>query len=116
MGVYSESGALRISVGDTSGKGRYASDGSVRATIVTGTSYTGLYAPDGSLNIVAEDGKLYHPCGAVRGIPSVGLPGLHTPSGAFYLQGLNLITDAILTEAGDKITQEDTKYLLLDIV
>ena len=47
----------------------YADDGSVRVTVVTGTSITGLYAPDRSMNVIegipGVHRGLYHPCGAM---------------------------------------------------
>lgn len=92
MAVYSQTGALKVTVNDTTGKGRYAADGSIRVTVVLGTSYTGLYANDGSMNVVDEVGSLYHPCGAIRGIAALGTyTGLYSPSGALYMDGLTAL-------------------------
>lgn len=95
MGVYSDSGALKITVNDTSiPVGRYAADGSIRITVVSGTSYTGLYAPDGSMNVVDVTGEsistykgLYHPSGAIRGrlAPFDSYFGFYAPDGSLYL-------------------------------
>jgi hypothetical protein len=47
----------------------YADDGSLRITVVNGTTLTGLNAPDGSMYVVegnpAIHRGLYHPCGAM---------------------------------------------------
>lgn len=89
MGIYTSTGALKVLSGDTSGRGLYAPDGSVRITVVPGTSYTGRYAADGSLNVVNEAGPLIHPCGALRGQTSLlTYTGLSSPSGALYMDGL----------------------------
>jgi len=89
MGVYSEKGTLKVTVNDTTGVGRYAADGSIRVTLVSGSTYTGINAADGSMNVVNEEGSLYHPCGAVRGRTALGTyTGVYSPSGAFYMEGL----------------------------
>ena len=104
MGVYSESGALKITVSDTSAPlGRYAADSSIRVTIVTGSTYTGLYAPDGSMNVVAEEGSLYHPCGAVRGVVPNGAQGLYSPAGALYMEGLSFTVNNIIWDTGNNL-------------
>lgn len=89
-GVYSPTGAIRVIKNDTSvSRGLYAADGSLRITVVTGSSYTGRYATDGSLNVVNESGSLYHPCGAIRGVPALTTyTGRYSPSGALYMAGL----------------------------
>lgn len=89
-GLYSLTGAIRVTINDTSvSYGLYAADGSLRITVVTGSSYTGLYAADGSINVVNEAGSLYHPCGAIRGRPALTTyTGRYSPSGAFYMAGL----------------------------
>lgn len=89
-GVYSPTGAIRVIKNDTSvSHGLYAADGSLRITVVTGSSYTGRYATDGSLNVVNESGSLYHPCGAIRGVPAITTyTGRYSPSGALYMAGL----------------------------
>jgi hypothetical protein len=50
----------------------YNSNGQIKITTVTGSSYTGLYAADGSWNVVINDGSaykgLYHPCGAYNAV------------------------------------------------
>lgn len=115
MGVYSESGALKITVNDTSAPlGRYAADGSVRVTIVSGTAYTGLYAPDGSMNVIPEEGSMYHPCGAIRGVIPYGTQGLYSPAGALYMDGLDLGFNNLETEDGYNLLQEDTDFILLE--
>jgi hypothetical protein len=114
MGVYSEAGNLKITVNDTTGVGRYAADGSIRVTLVSGSTYTGVYASDGSMNVVNEDGSLYHPCGAVRGIIPYGGLGLHTPSGAFYLDGLDQSFDNLETEDGFNLLLETGEFILLE--
>lgn len=92
MGIYSSTGALKVTVNDTQSKGAYAADGSARVTVVPGTTYTGLYAADGSMNVVAEDGPLYHPCGAIRGKAALATyTGLSSPSGAMYMDGLTFV-------------------------
>ena len=94
MGIYSATGALKVTVNDTLNKGRYAADGSVRVTVVPGTAYTGLYAADGSMNVVIEDGFLYHPCGALRGKAALTTyTGLSSPFGALYMDGLTISFD-----------------------
>jgi len=114
MGVYSSSGALQVKVNEA-GTGRYAADGSVRITIVSGSTYTGLYAADGSMNLVLEDGALYHPCGAVRGVMVYsGDRGLHTPSGAFFIDGYDQSFSNLETEDGFNILLENGKFLLLE--
>lgn len=114
MGVYSSSGALQVKVNET-GTGRYATDGSVRVTIVDGTAYTGLYALDGSLNFVLEDGSLYHTCGAVRGVMVYsGNKGLHTPSGAFFIDGYDQSFSNLETEDGFNLILENNSFLLLE--
>lgn len=94
MGVYSESGNLKITVNDTTGVGRYAADGSIRVTLVTGNTYTGIYAADGSMNVVDVTGEsistykgLYHPSGAIRGrlAPFDSYSGFYAPDGSLYL-------------------------------
>jgi hypothetical protein len=48
---------------------KYASDGSINITVVSGDVFTGVMASDGSLNVVVADGTylgLYHPCGAIQ--------------------------------------------------
>lgn len=70
--------------------GIYASDGSIRYTVVDGTTGTGLYAADGSVNVVVNDttySGLYHPCGAWRASTGTGV-GLYDASGAYYLSSL----------------------------
>ena len=114
MGIYSESGNLKVTVNDTTGVGHYAADGSVRITLVPGTTYTGLYGADGSMNVVKEDGAMYHPCGAVRGIIPYGGLGLHTPSGAFYMDGLDQSFDNLETEDGFNLLQETGEFILLE--
>lgn len=116
MGVYSESGALKVTANDTSvSSGRYAADGSVRISVVTGSTYTGLYATDGSMNLVLEDGSLIHPCGAVRGVMVYSTDrGLHTPSGAFYIDGYDQSFNNLETEDGFNILLETGSFLLLE--
>lgn len=114
MGIYSESGNLKVTVNDTTGKGVYAADGSMRVTLVLGTSYTGHYAPDGSVNVVKEDGPMYHPCGAIRGVIPYGGRGLHAPSGAFYLDGLDQSFDNLETEDGFNLLLETGEFILLE--
>lgn len=114
MGVYSSSGALQVKANDA-GTGRYAADGSVRITIVDGSTYTGLYAADSSMNLVLEDGPLYHPCGAVRGVMVYsGDLGLHTPAGAFYIDGYDQSFNNLETEDGFNLLLEDGSFLLLE--
>jgi hypothetical protein len=114
MGVYSESGNLKVTVNDTTGVGRYAADGSIRVTLVTGEVYTGVNAPDGSMNVVKEDGSLYHPCGAVRGIIPYGGLGVYTPSGAFYLDGLDQSFENLEMEDGFNLLLETGEFILLE--
>lgn len=114
MGVYSETGALKVSVNDSTGTGRYAADGSVRVTVVSGTTYTGLYAPDGSMNIIPEAGSLYHSCGAIRGVIPYANNGLYSPAGALYMDGLDQGFNNLETEDGYNLLQEDTDFLLLE--
>lgn len=115
MGVYSDSGALKITVNDTSiPVGRYAADGSIRVTIVSGTSYTGLYAPDGSMNVIPEEGSMNHPCGAIRGVIPYGTTGLYSPAGALYMDGLDQGFDNLETEDGFNMLQENNDFLLLE--
>lgn len=91
MGIYSEKGTLKITVNDTTGVGRYAANGSIRVTVVSGSTFTGLYASDGSMNVVDEEGSLYHPCGAIRGRAALGTyTGIYSPSGALYMEGLTV--------------------------
>ena len=60
----------------------YADDGSVRVTVVTGTSITGLYAPDRSMNVIegipGVHRGLYHPCGAMLVKVNADSPGTST--------------------------------------
>ena len=48
--------------------GKYAADGTMRITVVSGSVHTGLFAADGSFNVVETPGGvrkgIYHPCGA----------------------------------------------------
>ena len=101
MGVYSETGALKVSVNDSTGTGRYAADGSIRVTLVSGNTYTGLYASDGSMNVVIDSTGLgrYHPCGALRGITQTSLTtatGLYSPTGATFMVGLLTSSELLL--------------------
>jgi hypothetical protein len=114
MGIYSESGNLKVTANDTTGKGVTAADGSMRVTLVLGTTYTGYYAADGSVNVVKEDGSLYHPCGAIRGIVPYGGLGLHTPSGAFYMDGLDQSFNNLETEDGFNLLLESGEFILLE--
>jgi hypothetical protein len=46
-----------------------ADDGTLRVTVVDGTTNVGLHAPDGSINVIESNGTylgLYHPCGALQ--------------------------------------------------
>jgi hypothetical protein len=96
MGVYSQSGNMNVTVNDTTRVGRYAADGSIRITVVSGSAFTGLNASDGSMNIVDVTGEsintykgLYHPSGAIRGrlAPFGSYAGFYAPDGALYLTG-----------------------------
>lgn len=76
----------------TISNGVYASDGSLRYTVVSGSSWTGLFAADGSYNIVLDSvgTGIYHSCGAFRVSTTYGV-GNYDSSGAFrlsYFQGV----------------------------
>lgn len=47
----------------------YASNGTIRVSVVDGSTRTGLFAPDGSIYVVAAPGGSFvgssHPCGAL---------------------------------------------------
>lgn len=67
--------------------GVYAADGSLRLTVVDGTTHTGIYAPDGSFNVVKATGLIfvgaYHPCGAWWVTPvTSGQVGYYAPDGS----------------------------------
>lgn len=68
----------------------YNTDGSIRVTVVTGSSFTGIQAPDGSINVVINDGTQrlgrQHPCGAVNAVILTS-PSLSTtaPNGSIYI-------------------------------
>lgn len=64
------------------------SDGSLKVTVVDGTTIVGLYASDGSINVVQSDGTpngIYHKSGARRvTVASSGQKGL-APDGSYYV-------------------------------
>lgn len=85
---------MNVTVNDTTRVGRYAADGSIRITVVSGSAFTGLYASDGSMNVVDVTGEsintykgLYHPSGAIRGrlAPFNSYSGFYAPDGSLYL-------------------------------
>lgn len=106
MSFYNERGNIRVTVDDTSfTQGVYATDGSIRITVVDGTSFTGAYAPDGSWYVVqVTDSEtpvtIYHPCGAIRGVPAVSEYGLMAPNGAFYMEGLDTANKRLSAATG----------------
>lgn len=59
-----------VSGGSGFAQGSHAADGSVRVTVVDGTTYTGLYAADGSINVIPVDGSTFtgmqDGCGAMN--------------------------------------------------
>lgn len=68
----------------------YAADGSLRVTVVSGSSYVGRYAPDGSVNVVVSNGSTYtglhHPSGAMYVINTESpITSIQHPSGAWYV-------------------------------
>lgn len=71
--------------------GSYASDGSIRITVVDGTDLTGLHASDGSWYVVPSLGTIpvgvQHPCGAywVTVVDSSSR-GIQAPDGSLYVQ------------------------------
>lgn len=106
MALYNERGNIRVTVDDTSVPfGIYAADGSLRVTVVDGTTRTGIYAPDGSYNVfvtTATDAPhgLYHPCGALYGTDtSPGDNGVLAPSGALFMDGLDVAAPAAVLTA-----------------
>ena len=72
----------------------YADDGSLRVTIVDGTTYTGRYSPDESIYVTpsttAPDDVegANHPCGAliVTTAPDNSTVGRYAPNGSLYIQ------------------------------
>lgn len=63
----------------------YATDGSIRVTVVDGSTFTGAQAPDGSLYVVKRTSEIgaYHPCGALLVTPIVANdPILHASDGS----------------------------------
>lgn len=69
--------------------GRYASDGSINVTVVSGSSITGLNALDGSLNVILSPGTLvglHHPCGAMYvTLVSSGIHGYYAADGSMNI-------------------------------
>jgi hypothetical protein len=103
MGIYSTSNSIKVTIagsaGDTAGKGFYASDGSVRVTLVDGVTYVGRYASDGSINVTLDTAGfgIYHPSGAIRGtnVPS-GATGIYASNGGYYFEGLATASELLL--------------------
>lgn len=68
--------------------GRYAQDGSLRVSVVDGSTRTGLYAPDGSIYVVESSGLSFvghsHPCGAlnVTVVTPGTFVGVYAPDGS----------------------------------
>ena len=68
----------------------YNSDGTIKVTVVDGTTPVGIQASDGSINIILDDSShlgIYHPSGAMRVNSSNGNTNLDS-SGAFYINKL----------------------------
>lgn len=67
----------------------YANDGSIRVTVVDGSTFTGAQAPDGSLYVVVRTNQIgrQHPCGAllVTPITSNAPNGIVAPDGSLYV-------------------------------
>lgn len=68
----------------------YAADGSLRISVVDGTTYVGRYAADGSMNVVKSDGSTYtglhHPSGAMYVVPTTSpIVSIQHPSGGWYV-------------------------------
>lgn len=68
-----------------------AADGSLRITVVDGSTHAGVYAADGSINVIVSPGSswvgAYHPCGAwyVTVSPGTLVPA-RAPDGSLYVQ------------------------------
>src|SRR2546421_51949 len=85
--------------------GKFAADGSMNVTVVSGSSYTGLYAADGSINVVVAPGGsyvgAYAPCGAWYVTVSPGtLVPLRVPDGSLYVR----VAAAPSTNTGQPVT------------
>jgi hypothetical protein len=68
----------------------YTSGGSMRVTVVDGTTLTGIMAADGSFNVVVADGTeltgIHHPCGGINVIvPASAVTGLYHACGALHI-------------------------------
>lgn len=68
--------------------GVYAVDGSLRVTVVTGSSHVGTYAPDGSLNVKVRSTETgyYHSSGAMLvTVRSSAGASVYAPDGSLYV-------------------------------
>lgn len=81
--------------------GFYAQDGSMRVTVVAGTSWTGVFAADGSINVKLRTSEYgtYHPCGAILvSVSTSPSDGWFAPWGAWYVR------ETPYTNGGSKVT------------
>lgn len=98
--------------------GAYASDGSLRVTVVDGSSSVPLRNADGSLNVILSDGTrggVYHTCGALRvTVYSSGVPSYYASDGSMYVKDSPYTIDIIkVTVITGSLSSGDTNGILL---
>lgn len=67
----------------------YDTDGSIKVTVVDGTSLVGVQAPDGSINVSVDDEErgVQHSSGAIR-VNSEISNKVYDPTGAYHINNL----------------------------
>lgn len=99
--------------------GLYDTDGRIRVTLVTGSSYVGAYAADGSLNIQYAPGTGYvgrtAPSGAmyVTEYQGTGPAPLYAPDGSIYFTNDPTNFTGALRTVGGALTVEPDPFELL---
>lgn len=80
----------------------YADDGSIRVTVVDGSTFTGAQAPDGSLYVVVRTSQIgrYHPCGALLVTPVI----TNAAAGALAPDGSLFVSESPYFQTSQKVT------------
>lgn len=80
----------------------YADDGSIRVTVVDGSTFTGAQAPDGSLYVVVRTNQIgrYHPCGAMLVTPVI----TNAAAGALAPDGSLFVSESPYYQTSQKVT------------
>lgn len=100
-GVQSAGGALNVTYNDTTSKGAYMPDGSLRVTDVPGT---GLYDASGALRVVDITGKgVYQSNGAAIRISDADDDG---KTGVQYLDGSIRMSDVLEVAAATYVAED----------